>query len=100
MHLTTHAPASISFEIGSIVYGILFAPLAGYVASFIGGRPNSVAAWTVGALIALGSVVSMMLSGFSWSPIVAPLFMAPAAVIGGRSYVVRSRRARIDDNTK
>lgn len=31
-----HAPASTSFEIGSIVYGILFALLAGYVASFIG----------------------------------------------------------------
>ena len=35
---SAHAPASLSFEIGSIVYGILFALLAGWIASFIGGR--------------------------------------------------------------
>jgi hypothetical protein len=87
-----HAPASISFQIGSIIYGMLFALLAGYIASFIGGRPNAVAAWIVGALIALGAIISMVLTVVSWSQIAALCFMAPAAVVGEWAYVLRSRR--------
>jgi len=89
-HITghdAHAPASISFEFGAIVFGMLFALLAGYIASVIGGRPNYVAAWIVGALIALGAIVSMLLTVVSWSQVTALIFMAPAAVIGGRTYV-------------
>jgi|SRR5579871_2515335 len=83
-----HAPASISFEIGAIIYGMLFALLSGYIASLIGGRPNYVPAWTVGALIALGAIVSMIMDAVSWSQVTALLFMAPAAVLGGRAYAL------------
>ena len=85
-------PASISFEIGSIVYGILFALLAGYVASFIGGRPDALAARIVAAVMVLVAVVSMAMTGISWSPMSAMLFMAPAAALGGWLYVLRTRR--------
>ncbi len=86
-----HAPAGISFEACAIVYGMLFALLAGYVASFIGGRPHFVAAWIVGALIALGAIISMVLTVVAWSQMAALLFMAPAAVVGGWTYVLRNR---------
>ena len=86
-----HAPAGISFEFGAIVFGLLFALPAGYIASFIGGRPHYVAAWIVGVLIAAVAILSMARFGIGWTQMSALLFMAPAAVIGGRTYVVRSR---------
>jgi fructose-specific phosphotransferase system IIC component len=88
-----HAPASISFQAGAIVFGLLFALLAGYLASFIGGRPHFVAAKIVGALVALSAAVIMIRDGVAWPQVAALLFMAPAAVIGGWSYVLRTRAA-------
>ncbi len=85
-----HAPANISFEIGSIVYGILFALLAGWVASFIGGRPNLISAWSVAAIVALGAVASMINLGVGWSPLAALVLMAPSVIVGGWSYRLRS----------
>ena len=90
-----HAPASISFQAGAIVFGLLFALLAGYVASFIGGRAHFVAAKIVGALVALSAVVIMIRDGVAWPQMAALLFMAPGAVVGGWSYVLR-RRASSD----
>ncbi len=86
-----HAPASISFQLGAVVFGLLFALLAGYVASFIGGRAHFTAAWMGGALVALTAVVIMIRDGVAWTQVVALLFMAPAIVVGGWSYVLRRR---------
>ncbi len=85
-----HAPASLAFEIGSVVYGVLFALLAGWIASFIGGRPNLLAAWIVAAIVAVGAVASMIMVGVGWSPLAALLLMAPAVVIGGWLYRLRA----------
>ncbi len=86
-----HAPASISFQIGAVVFGLMFALLAGYVASFIGGRPHFIAAWIVGALVVVTAVVIMIRDGVAWPQVAALLFMTPAAVVGGWSYVLRRR---------
>ena len=88
-----HAPASISFELGAVVFGLLFALLAGYTASFIGGRPHFVAAWITGALVALTAIVVMIRKGAAWPQMAGLLFMSPAVVVGGWSYVL-SRRAK------
>ncbi len=90
-----HAPASISFQAGAVVFGLLFALSAGYLASFIGGRPHFIAAWIAGALIALTAMVVMIRKGVAWPQVAALLFMAPATVIGGYSYVV-GRRTKSD----
>jgi len=58
-----HAPAGISFQAGAITFGLLFALLAGYIASFIGGRPHFIAAKVVGAMIALTAIVVMVRKG-------------------------------------
>ena len=89
--INPHAPASISFQLGTIVFGILFGALAGYIASFIGGRPNYIAAWIVGALIAIGSIIWMAMTAVAWMQVTALLLMAPAAVVGGRAYAIRRR---------
>ena len=92
-----HGPASISIQFGSIIFGILFALVAGYVASFIGGRPDFVAAWIVGALIAIAAIVWMATTVVAWHQMTVLLFMAPAAVLGGRAYAIR-RRGRDTDS--
>jgi fructose-specific phosphotransferase system IIC component len=94
-----HAPASISFQLGAIVFGLMFALLAGYAASFIGGRPDFIAAWVVGALVATGALYMMAKDGISWAPGATLLFMAPAAVVGGWSYVLRAR-SKTDSGSK
>ena len=88
-----HAPASISFEFGAVVCGMLFALLAGHLASFIGGRPHFIAAWVVGALVALIALLTMFRKGAAWPQMVALFFLAPAVVVGGWSYVI-ARRAK------
>ena len=86
-----NAPASISFETGAIIFGLLFALSAGYLAGFVGGRPHFTAAKFVGALIALTAIVVMVRKGPAWPQVAALLFMAPAAVVGGYSYVLQQR---------
>jgi fructose-specific phosphotransferase system IIC component len=94
-----HAPASISFQLGAIVFGLLFALLAGYVASFTGGRPHFVAAWMVGALVAVTAVVNMIRDGVAWPQMAVVFFMAPAVVVGGWSCVLR-RKATPDEGSR
>lgn len=94
-----HAPSSISFELGTIVFGLLFALLAGWIASFIGGRRHFVAAWIVGALVAMTAMVTMIRNGIAWPQMAGLLFMAPAAIVGGWSFLLR-RRAKDEGNTK
>ncbi len=82
-HHDPHAPASISFEVGATAYGILFAIVAGFVASFIGGRRDMLAAKCVAVILAMVALVSMISRGISWSPMSAFLLMAPAVLLGG-----------------
>ena len=94
-----HAPASISFEFGAVICGMLFALLAGYVASFIGGRLHFNAAWIAGGLVALTAVAIMMTKVVAWPQMVQLFFMAPAVVVGGWTYVLR-RRAKTDGDSQ
>ncbi len=90
-HHQPHAPASTTFEIASIVYGMLFAMLSSYIASFIGGRKDMLAAKIVAIIIAAGAIVSILGTGISWSAVAALVFMAPMALLGGWAYVARLR---------
>ncbi len=93
-----HAPAGISFQLGAVIFGLLFALTAGYLATFIGGRPHFIAAWIVGGLIALSAVVIMIRYGTAWPQLAALFFMAPAVVIGGWSYRLRNRPKANSEN--
>ena len=88
-----HAPASMLFEFGAVVFGMLFALLAGYIASFIGGRPHFIAAWVAGGLVALTAILIMFAKLVAWPQMVELFFMAPAVVVGGWTYVLRRRAA-------
>jgi len=95
-----HATAGISFQLGAIVFGLLFALLAGYVASFIGGRAHFVAAWIVGVLVAVTAVVNMIRNSVAWPQMAALLFMSPAVVVGGWSYVLRRKATPVEGSGK
>ena len=83
-----HAPSSISFEFGAIVFGMIFALLAGYIASLIGGRPHFNAAWGAGTLVALTAIATMISKVVAWPQMTQLFFMAPAVVVGGWTYVL------------
>jgi len=87
-----YQPASISFGLSAIAFGLLFALVAGFVASLIGGRPHFIAAWLVGGLIAVSAIVVMIRKGAAWPQVSALLFLAPGAVVGGYSYVLNRRK--------
>jgi amino acid transporter len=87
-HHDPHAPASLSFELAGTLYGILFALLGGFVASFIGGRRDTLAAKWVAVLIAAGAIISMF-GSVAWSNLSALLLMAPSAIFGGWLYRAR-----------
>ena len=86
-----HAPASIAFQAGAVIFGLIFGLMAGYVASFIGGRPDFVAAKIAAVLVALHAIVVMGWKGAAWPQVAALLFMAPAVAAGGWSYVLNQR---------
>jgi len=80
-HHDPHAPANLGFEVFSVVYGVLFALLGGYLGTVISRKLW--VALTISAIMVAGAVTSMISTGFSWSPIAALICMVPAAAAGG-----------------
>ena len=82
-HVDPHAPASLRFEALSVVYGIVFSFLGGYIGSTVGGKRTLWVAFTIAAIIATGAIASMIATGPNWSPVAALVCMVPAAIVGG-----------------
>jgi len=89
-----HQSPAIEFIIGSIVYGVFFAGLGGYVSAAIARRKELTHALAVASIIAVIAIVSIILApkeGVLWSELATLLLMAPAAGLGG---YLRSRRTQ------
>ena len=87
-----HAPASAAFKIGSIVWGCVFALVAGWLTGRVAGHHQTRHALVIGLLIAAGALVSLIArpgDGAVWSQLATLLLMAPLTVGGG---VLASRR--------
>jgi hypothetical protein len=81
-----HAPASLAFKVASIIWGIVFALIAGWLTGRIAARRQATHAAVLAALIALGALVSLILrTGHDsiWSQLAALVFLVPATWIGG-----------------
>ncbi len=91
-----HAPASAGFKIGSIVCGIVFALVAGWLTGRVAAQREGTHAAILAVVIALGALVSLLASrsGSIWSQVAALVFMAPAAWVGG---VLGGRGSAIGD---
>jgi hypothetical protein len=93
-----HAPAEIGFVLVTVVYGMLFATLAGFLAALLGRRFEMEHALAVASLIAaLGaaSLLASVKSGAIWTQLAAILIIAPCAMLGGylRQRQLRTRAA-------
>ncbi len=90
-HQNPHAPAPMGFEILAIVYGALFAFLAGYWGTGIAGRSDMWVAGIIALIMAAGAIASMVKVGVGWSPLSALVVGVPATLMGG---YIRARRER------
>jgi len=80
-----HAVVATSFMLVSIVYGMLFAAVGGWVAEMIGKNPWKPAVG-VAIVIAGGAIASILATPSSesrWSQWSAIFLMAPSVLIGG-----------------
>ena len=85
-----HDPTPMTFKAASIIWGCTFALVAGWLTARVAGKHPITHAAVLAAIIALGAIVSMVMStGEAWSQIAAATLMAPSAWLGGRL----SRRA-------
>ena len=80
-----HAGAPLSFKIASIVWGAVFAMVAGFLAGHVSVRRPAAHALGVAAVIAAGAIISMVAdpSGARWTQVAAVVVMAPCAWLGG-----------------
>ena len=81
-----HQQPGIGFRIGSTVYGVFFAILAGYSAARIAGKneiKHSVGVACIIALLAGISILAQPRIESHWSQYSALILMAPAATLGG-----------------
>ena len=88
-----HASAPLSIMLGSILVGVVFAFIGGYLAAALAGRKPAAHGLAVAVILALGATVSLASTighGAIWSQFAALVLMAPSAAVGG---LVRARRA-------
>ncbi len=80
-----HEAQPIAFEIASVVWGCVFALVAGWLTARIATRNPAAHAAVLAGVIALGAAASLIadVSGAKWSQIAALVTMAPCAWIGG-----------------
>jgi multisubunit Na+/H+ antiporter MnhE subunit len=80
-----HAASSAGFKVASVIWGVVFALIAGWLTARIAVRRPATHAGILAGLIALSSVMSMAFSHAEslWTQVAALVFMAPAAWIGG-----------------
>ena len=80
-----HSPAAVGFELLTIVYGVAFALLGGFVTGKIARRTDLSCGIALALLIALGATASMIARpgrGALWTQAVALLLFAPASLAG------------------
>ena len=90
-----HVSAPPTFLVLSVLYGIAFALLAGYLTALIGKVADLRYVLLLAAVIATGALVSLLArpgAGAIWSQVSALLLMAPASLVGGHLRLQQLRR--------
>lgn len=101
-----HAPAAVAFMIASVLYGLFFSVLGGYVAAAVAGQgkyeiEHAFAVATLIAAIGAASLIAESPAESKWTQLSAILIVAPAAIVGGylrrrqlRNKMLEERRSR------
>ncbi len=80
-----HAPAPMTFMLGSVAVGVVAAAMGGWVTAAIAGRYRRAHAAVLGILISFGALVSLIIrpgEGAIWTQAAAVVLMGPAALAG------------------
>lgn len=88
-----HSPASPGFIFFSVLFGLAFALLGGFVAGKISGRADLITGLLLAAIIAIPAIITAISrpgEGAIWSQMFALLVMSPAAIFG--DWLRKSRR--------
>ena len=78
-----HQAQPLAFEIASIVWGCVFALVAGWFTARIANRRPVLHAAVLAGVIALGALASLTAEGAKWTQLAALAVMAPCAWLGG-----------------
>ena len=81
-----HQAVPVPFMVGSIVFGMVFALLGGFVAACLARRRPFAHGVAVAAVLALGAAISLINTlgkGAIWSQVAALTLISPCAVFGG-----------------
>jgi peptidoglycan/LPS O-acetylase OafA/YrhL len=101
-----HATAGAGFMIVSILYGLFFSVLGGYIAAAVAGEgkyeiEHAFAVATLIAAIGAASLIAESPAESKWTQLSAILIVAPAAILGGylrrrqlRNKMLEVRRSR------
>jgi len=90
-----HTSAPPMFLVLSVLYGIFFALLAGYLTTLIAKVNDLRYVLLLAAIIAAGALFSLLArpgAGAIWSQVSTLLLMAPAALVGGHLRLQQLRR--------
>ena len=82
-----HQPAPLTFKIASVIWGCVFALVAGWLTARIAGTRPAAHAAILAAVIALGALVSSRgrIQAAIWSQIAALVVMAAVRLAGRRA---------------
>jgi hypothetical protein len=91
-----HAAAGAGFMLFSILYGVFFGTVAGFLAAVLAKRFEIEHSLAVATLIAAAGAASLLTSGRSavWTELAALLIMAPSAMAGGYLRMRQLRSAK------
>lgn len=101
-----HAQAAAGFMVVSVLYGLFFSILGGYLAALVGGEgkyeiEHAFAVATLIAAIGAASLIAESPAESGWTQLSAILVIAPAAILGGylrrrqlRNKMLEVRRSR------
>jgi hypothetical protein len=80
-----HQPAPLGFKIASVIWGCVFALVAGWLTARVAGKRAVVHAAILAGLIALGAMASIAArpGDAMWSQLATAVFMAPCTWLGG-----------------
>lgn len=85
-----HGQTPISFQLITVIYGLVFSFLSGLVLQFIAGTNSLNLNYVLAFVIAGFAIFSLIKAeGSHWTQLMAILIFAPASVLGGLFYIRR-----------
>jgi hypothetical protein len=79
-----HGDASTTFKIATIIYGVFFSVIAGFVVQLIAKQKTLTLNYILALVIFLFAAISLITAtGTHWTQLSAMLIFAPVSVLGG-----------------